>query len=267
MTLDAAALDDAAIQRAAAARFGKTFELHAELASTNDRAKELAASGAPEGTLVVALRQTGGRGRPGRAWASPPGGLYLSLVLRPDKGMLERASLALVAGLAAGEALDVAGRTATSLKWPNDVLLDGKKIGGLLAEVTRERNEAVVILGVGLNVDTPADAFPPEVRAIATSLRAAKGAPASLEAVLKHFLAHLEGHYESVRKGSGALLLSKAADRMTMLGSKVRVKLADRVVEGVASGLNATGALVVAVEGKPNEIIYAGDVEELRPVS
>ncbi|MEZ0230503.1 MAG: biotin--[acetyl-CoA-carboxylase] ligase, partial [Planctomycetota bacterium] len=166
-------LDAAAVERAAASRFGKKFELHPELPSTNDRARELAAQGAPEGTLVVALRQTGGRGRLGRSWASPVGGLYLSLVLRPDKGMLERASLALVAGLAASEALDAAGRTATSLKWPNDVLLDGKKIGGLLAEVTRERNEAVVVLGVGLNVDTPADAFPPEVRGIATSLRVA----------------------------------------------------------------------------------------------
>jgi BirA family biotin operon repressor/biotin-[acetyl-CoA-carboxylase] ligase len=178
--------------------------------------------------------------------------------------MLRRASLALVAGLAASEALDVVGRTATALKWPNDVLLDGKKIGGILAEVTRERGEAVVILGVGLNVDTPPDAFPPEVRSIATSLRAQKGTAFSLEDVLKQFLSHLEGHYESVRKGSGALLLSRAADRMSMLGSKVRVKLPDRTIVGTASGLNATGALVLEVEGGKREIVYAGDVEELR---
>lgn len=260
-------LDQAALARAAGARFGKRAELHAELASTNERARALAAEGAPEGTLVVALQQTGGRGRLGRTWASPAGGLYLSVVLRPDEGMLKRASLALVGGLAASEALDAVGRTATSLKWPNDVLLDGKKIGGVLAEVTRDRNENVLVLGVGLNVDTPAESFPPEVRAIATSLRVSKGKAFSLEDVLKHFLGHLEGHYESVRRGSGALLLSRAADRMSMLGSRVRVKLPERTIEGIASGLNATGALVLELEGGKREIVYAGDVEELRPAT
>ncbi len=258
-------LDQAALARAAAPVMGRKAELHADLPSTNDRARALAAGGAPEGTLVVALTQSGGRGRLGRAWSSPAGGLYLSLVLRPDESMLRRASIALVAGLAASEALDTVGRAATALKWPNDVLLDGKKIGGVLAEVTRERNEAVVILGVGLNVDTPPESFPPEVRSIATSLRASKGKSFSLEETLRHFLSHLEGHYTSIRKGSGALLLSRAADRMTMLGQRVRVKLAERTIEGVASGLNATGALVVELDRNQREIIYAGDVEELRP--
>jgi BirA family biotin operon repressor/biotin-[acetyl-CoA-carboxylase] ligase len=258
-------LDRAALERAAARVLGKSSELHEQLASTNDRARELAAKGSPEGTLVVALEQTGGKGRLGRTWASPRGGLYLSLVLRPDEGMLKRASVSLMAGLAASEALDLVGRTATALKWPNDILLDGKKIGGVLAEITRERNDTVVVLGVGLNVDTPAESFPKEVRSIATSLRASKGKSASLEETLRHFLAHFEGHYESVRKGGGALLLSRAADRMSMLGSRVRVKLADRAIEGKASGLNATGALVVELDSGGREIVYAGDVEELRP--
>jgi BirA family biotin operon repressor/biotin-[acetyl-CoA-carboxylase] ligase len=267
VSLDQVALDQAAVARAAAERraFGKRFELHEELPSTNDRARDLAKAGAPEGTLVIARRQSGGRGRLGRGWASPPGGLYLSLVLRPDEGMLKRAPISLVAGLAASEALDGAGRVATTLKWPNDVLLDGKKVAGILADLWREGTDPVLVLGVGLNVDTDPAQLPPEVRAIATSLRAKRGAPVSLEDALRLFLSHLEGHYESVRRGGGPLLLARAADRMAMLGTRVRVRLPDRLLEGTASGLNATGALVVALDDGKREVVYAGDVEEVRP--
>ena len=116
-------------------------------------------------------------------------------------------------------------------------------------------------------MDTPLEAFPQEVRGIATSLRVSKGKAFSLEETLRHFLSHLEGHYESVRKGGGALLLSRAADRMSMLGSRVRVKLPGGALEGTASGLNATGALVLELDGGRREIVYAGDVEELRSIA
>jgi BirA family biotin operon repressor/biotin-[acetyl-CoA-carboxylase] ligase len=261
-------LDRASIERAATActLLGKTFELHDELASTNDRARELAQAGAPEGALVIAKRQTQGRGRLGRIWTSPPGGLYLSLLLRPSDDMLKRAPISLLAALAASEALDAAGRVATAIKWPNDVLLQGKKIAGILAELTKEKGETTLVLGVGLNVDTdPAD-LKGELKAIATSLRAAKKAPVSLEETLRLFLGALEGHYLSVRRGGGALILARASDRMSMLGQRVRVRLPDRVLEGKASGLSATGALVLDLDSGEREVVYAGDVEEVRPV-
>ncbi len=223
-------------------------EQHERLGSTQERARELAQKGAPEGTLVVAREQTGGKGRLGRAWASPTGGLYLSLVLRPDEGMLKRASISLVAALAASEALDATARVSTSLKWPNDIVLHGKKLGGVLADLVREGKDSYLILGVGLNVNTARDAFPAEVRTLATSLAIEKSATFSTDEVLEHFVSHFEGHY----------------DRMTTLGSRVRVKVAGRTIEGKASGLNATGALVVELDDKKREILYAGDVEELR---
>lgn len=262
-------LDRAQVERAVEGRalLGTRFELHDELASTNDRGRELAHAGAPEGTLVVARRQTGGRGRLGRTWSSPEGGLYLSLVLRPTEEMLRRAPISLLTALAASEALDQVARVATTIKWPNDVQLSGKKVAGILSELTKEKGETSLVLGVGLNVDTDPATLPPELRAIATSLRAEKGAPVSLEEALRVFLGSLEGHYLSVRRGGGALILSRAADRMSMLGQRVRVRLPDKVLEGTASGLNATGALVLDLEGGKREIVYAGDVEEVRPVA
>jgi len=261
------ALDRAAVERAAAkcAFVGKTFELHDELGSTNDRARELAQAGAAEGTLVLAARQHFGRGRLGRAWSSPEGGLYLSIVLRPTDEILRRAPISLLSALAASEALDAAGRVATRIKWPNDVLLDGKKIGGVLADLFKERDAATLILGVGLNVDTDAASFAPDVAQIATSLRAHKGAAVSLEETLRLFLGIFEGHYQSVRRGGGALILARASDRMATLGQRVRVRLAERTLEGKAAGLSATGALVLELDGGQREVVYAGDVEEVRP--
>jgi BirA family biotin operon repressor/biotin-[acetyl-CoA-carboxylase] ligase len=181
--------------------------------------------------------------------------------------MLRRAPLTLLGGLAASEALDAVGRVATSLKWPNDVVLSRKKIAGVLAELTKERGESVLVLGVGMNVDTPLESFPDDVRKIATSLREEKRAPVSLEETLRLFLGLLEGHYKTVKDGGGALVLSRAADRMPMLGTRVRVKLPDRTLEGKATGLNATGALVLELDQNKREVVFAGDVEEVRPAT
>jgi BirA family biotin operon repressor/biotin-[acetyl-CoA-carboxylase] ligase len=263
VSLDRAALQ-AALQRRAF--IGKSLELHESIGSTNDRAKQLGAEGAAEGTVVLAEEQTGGRGRLGRAWSSPRGGLYCSILLRPDDALLKRAPITLVAGLAASEALDAAARVATSLKWPNDVLLDGKKIGGVLGELTKVKGGNVLVLGVGLNIDILPGAWNPEVRAIATSILAAKGRAPAIEEVFRHYVEHLEAHYDHLRKGGGPLLLSKAADRMPLLRGRVRVKVEGKTLEGQASGLNATGALVISLDDGKREIVYAGEVEEVRPV-
>jgi BirA family biotin operon repressor/biotin-[acetyl-CoA-carboxylase] ligase len=260
-------LDHAALQAALQGRafIGKSLEVHESIGSTNDLARELGLRGAPEGTVVLAQEQTGGRGRHGRVWSSPRGGLYCSIVLRPDDALLRRAPITLVGGLAASEALDVAARVATTLKWPNDVFLEGKKVGGILGELTTHAGGNVLVLGVGLNVDILPGAWPPEVRALATSILAAKGRAPAIEEVFRHYVEHLEAHYDHLRKGGGPLLLSKAADRMPLLGGRVRVKLEDRTLEGQASGLNATGALVIALDDGKREVVYAGEVEEVRP--
>jgi len=136
--------------------------------STNARAQRLAAVGAPHGTLVTTDAQVAGHGRQGRAWSAPPGGLACSLVLRDPPRLLPMLAALAVAEVA--EALDAAGREA-AIKWPNDVLLEGRKVAGILAEGRPQ--EGWVVLGIGINVAVAPDALPPDVRALATTLGAA----------------------------------------------------------------------------------------------
>jgi BirA family biotin operon repressor/biotin-[acetyl-CoA-carboxylase] ligase len=262
-------LDDAGLQRAVSGRTllgaeGTSLELHPTLDSTNARAKELAREGAAEGSLVVAGEQSSGRGRLGRAWASPPGGLYLSLILRPEEVMLRRLPVTLLAGLAACEAIEATTHELeATLKWPNDVHVGGKKVAGILGELERVGDQHLLVLGVGINVATDPQALPEELRDAATSL-AAHAEPPALETVLSEFLARFEQHYLSVRSGGGAHILASASHRMPLLGKPVRVRMPDRELTGTASGLNATGALVVEVSEGQREVVVAGEVEEVR---
>ena len=145
------------------------------LDSTNDLAKELAVQGAPEGTVVVAEAQTGGRGRLGREWDSPPGvGLYVSLVLRPMLPPMELPQITLTTAVAVVRAVRRVAGVAPGIKWPNDLLLNGKKLGGILTEMETESDRIRhVVVGLGLNVNNPG--FPPELAATATSLTLTAG--------------------------------------------------------------------------------------------
>jgi len=143
-----------------------------EVGSTQDEAIRLGQQGAPAGTLVIAGRQTLGRGRQGRSWHSPPGGLYLSVLLRPEAPAHRWPSLAVVAGLAAAQALLRCGVTGVRIKWPNDLVLRERKLAGLLAESSA--SEGFCVVGLGLNVDL-GEELPPELREIAIDL--ARGAP------------------------------------------------------------------------------------------
>ena len=162
------------------------------LDSTNDLAKELAAQGAPEGTVVVAETQTGGRGRLGREWNSPPGvGLYVSLVLRPMLPPMELPQITLTTAVAVVRAVRRVTGVAPGIKWPNDLLLNGKKLGGILTEMETESDRIRhVVVGLGLNVNNPA--FPPELAATATSLALATGRAFSRVQLLQAWLEEFE---------------------------------------------------------------------------
>jgi BirA family biotin operon repressor/biotin-[acetyl-CoA-carboxylase] ligase len=210
-----------------------------ETTSTNDRARALAAAGAPHGALVTAGAQTAGRGRQGRTWAAPPGkALLLSLLLRAYDPLLPlRAGLA-VADLAGGVAL---------VKWPNDVLLGERKLAGVLVEARPQEGWAV--LGMGVNVAVDLDELPPEVRARAATLGRPPGA---LETTLEELLAALERR-----------LAEPQADSLTAL--RERDALRDRPVSwaggrGTGAGIDDTGALLVRLADGTVQTLEAGEV-------
>ena len=169
--------------------FGSPCRRLAETESTNDVARDWALAGAPEGAVVVADKQTRGRGRRARLWDSPSGvGLYASFILRPDWPAADAAQLAILGGLAAFHALELAGVQNLRIKWPNDILAGGRKICGVLVEprVGAERIEFAVV-GIGINVGHTRRDFPPELRPFATSCRL-EGAAISVDALLANLV-------------------------------------------------------------------------------
>ena len=233
---------------ALAARWGlPAVHLYRRAGSTNDVARALAESGAPAGTLVIAEEQSAGRGRGGRAWASPPGlGVWMTMVLRPD-ALPAPGLLPLLVGLAAAEALDPFVRPArVALKWPNDLQLAGRKLAGVLCEGSWDASgsPAFVVAGIGVNVlHAPAD-FPPELEPTATSVRIAAGwTPSRAEVAGAVAAALLRRAAHPPAELSGALL-EALRERDALLGRPVRVTGPDAVT-GTALGITPAGALLV----------------------
>ena len=186
-----------------------------EATSTNDVLRKLAEQGAAEGTAVVALTQTHGRGRQHRPWHSPPGlGLYLSVLLRPPWPASESGALALLAGVAVAAALKQLGVPGVALKWPNDVLVGGKKICGVLVEpVLKGDHIEFAVVGIGVNVRHGAEDFPPELRNTATSCLLA-GADCTLQQARTAVLVALDEHYRlALRDGPDSLYVSWTSDK------------------------------------------------------
>ena len=226
---------------------GFEIRTYASLGSTNDEARRLAREGAAEGTVVTALEQTAGRGRHGRGWASPPGNLYLSLLLRPGLPPGRLGELAFLAGLAVAEtaaALLPAGRAVT-LKWPNDVLVDGAKTAGILIE---QEGEAA-ILGIGLNLaHCPADTPYP-----ATALAAA-GAEADVAAARARLLERLAAALSCWRGEGFAAIRAAWLARAHPLGAALSVRLPEGVIAGRFAGLDPAGALLIETANGPRRI-------------
>lgn len=239
--------------------FGRRMEYQAVLGSTQDLARELARAGAPEGTVVLAGRQTAGRGRLGRSFISPQGGLYFTVILRPA---LKSASggqlLPIIAALAVARGLEQVAGLKTALKWPNDVLVGGRKVCGILAE-SELAGQAVnyVLLGIGVNVNADMSAYP-EIAAIATSAAAEVGRQISREALAAAILNELEELYLAAQAGKRAHDEWRA--RLVTLGRQVRVTCGQTVEEGLAEDVDADGSLILRRPDGSRVTIAAGDV-------
>jgi BirA family biotin operon repressor/biotin-[acetyl-CoA-carboxylase] ligase len=250
-------------------RLGRVHEHHASLGSSNDRAIAWLAEGAPDGALVTADAQTAGRGRLGRRWSSPPGrDLYASVIVRPGLAPtgFGAVSLAVAVGLREGLlALFGARLSGTlALKWPNDLLLDGRKLAGILCESRWRGREVELVIGFGINVHRERDEFEPELRARATSLalqlepEQRRGRAAILAAVL----AQLELELERFFAGGFAAIRSRYEPHCLVLGETIEVaEPSGRRFMAIAEGLDDDGALRVRPrEGGPSVRVESADV-------
>ena len=246
---------------------GRRLHLHASLPSTNAEASRLADEGASHGEVVIAEQQTAGRGRRGRSWVGTEGkSLLLSVVLRPQLPPQRAPELTLVAAIAVCEAARELGVPDATIKWPNDVEVHGQKIAGLLLELKAEADRVHhVVLGVGVNVNQVEADLPEELRKTATSLREVRGEPLSRGLFCARLLGRLEdwlGMHEALGLGP---VIERWRQLSGTLGRRVRVELGDgSKVEGEATDLDETGALLVRMVNGAVHRIVAGDVEHLR---
>ena len=233
--------------------------------STNIVANRLAREGATEGTLIVANAQTSGRGRLGRSWVSPPGsGLYLSIILRPGCHPDWLPRLTLTAGVAVASAIREIGMRP-QLKWPNDILIADRKVGGILTEAVFDKKRIdFAILGIGINVNTERDELPISVRRLATSLGLSLGKPVSRIHFLQTLLRQLEQWYESFCAGAFETILETWCEFDTTLGRVVEVFLPETRLVGVAETLESDGTLLVRDKRGCLHSIIAGDVVHCR---
>jgi len=243
---------------------GRELHYFDETDSTNRVAAELARDGAPHGAAVIAEGQTAGRGRLGRSFFSPPyQNLYLSLVLRPALSLAEAPAwiLASAVGVADAVAESLGREDGVEIKWPNDVLIDGRKTSGILMELGAEATRvAWMVLGIGINLNADPDGFPEEFRARATSLAAARGGPVDRPAFTRALLGHLEGVLDLCAEQGFRGIIPRFESRFRMRGRTATLHEVDGAEHaGVVLGIDPDGALRLEVAGRERRFL-AGDV-------
>lgn len=244
--------------------FGKPLHFFPSIDSTNTYAARLAREGAAEGCAVIADEQTGGKGRLGRSWVSPPGvNLYMSLILRPAVSTATVPQVGLLAAVAVADAIEDVCPLIPAIKWPNDILIDGKKVCGILAEMQTEAGLLkAVVLGIGVNVNAPLSAFPEELRDKASSLFLLGGREIDRSAFTAAVLTHLEKLYILwLEEGFPALRPLWERRATGLLGKVITVAAAEGTITGTVQGLDSDGALLLGDEGSETlRRVLAGDV-------
>lgn len=234
------------------------------LDSTNTKAAEEGKNGAPEGTVIVAKSQVSGEGRLHRKWQSPEGGLWFSMVLRPRMEPILVPQLTLLSGVTVIQALhDLYSISDMGIKWPNDILVGGKKVCGILSEAKLTSNGMVdyVVMGIGININLTADQFGPQVQQIATSMRIVSGKERDLNDVLETILARFSENYEEWCAGETKKIISLWEKYNMTIGQTITVKDDEAVLcVGKAVGIDEMGALFVESESGTIEKFNFGEI-------
>jgi BirA family biotin operon repressor/biotin-[acetyl-CoA-carboxylase] ligase len=245
--------------------FGKRVYHFFKTDSTNRVAMELGYAGEPEGAVILAEEQTAGRGRSGRSWHSERGaGLYVTLLLRPRLSPVQAPLLTMLAGLSAHSAIQAQTGLSAELKWPNDILMDGRKVGGILTEMHAEPTQVrFVIVGIGIN--TNQEKFPGDIASVTTSLRKESGRTHSRLELLVRLLNEFESDYNRFLR-EGARYVVDRFERVSSFanGKRVRVETGFETYFGTTVGLTSDGLLQVKREEGPVTMVIAGDVTEAR---
>jgi len=243
-------------------RIGRQIISFREADSTNEIAFKLAEEGAPEGTVVLAESQRRGKGRMGRRWESPSGvNLYCSIILRPPILPLQAVQMTFLSVVAVARAIEETTRLVPTIKWPNDVLLSGHKVAGLLNEMGAETEKVnFIILGIGVNINMEESQFPADLRYPATSLRKEAGVTVDRKEFTRALIRSLDSLYGAFLAGDYGVVRDEWLARCAMIGQRVHVSYRDSVVAGVAAGIDDYGALLLTLDDGRVERVLAGDV-------
>ena len=245
---------------------GHKLYYYPETGSTNDEAYRLGIAGAEEGTVVIAERQTKGKGRLTRSWYSPAGSnIYTSLILCPHLPPAEAPQISLVAGVAVAELLEQYCPGKVELKWPNDVLIAGKKVCGILAQMKMSGSAVdFVVLGIGINVNIGADHFPEDIRKIATSLAVSTGREIYRPELIISLYENLAKWYKKLLQNGFASIKERWLSLAPMIGQNVQVMFLDKAVSGKALDLDDDGSLIILTVENEKLKISAGDATILK---
>jgi len=252
----------AAIERGTPGTIGWRIHYFVEVGSTQKVAAEMVEAGAVPGTVIIAERQTAGRGRLGRSWHSPPGlNLYATIILQPRRSIAEVPQLSLVAGVAAADALATVAPGMVALKWPNDIWLKGRKTGGIIAEAVTDAGQRLVwvLLGIGLNLNLAVYDLPEGLRDKATSVRIVTGRRCDRIALAAELFSRLNSRYTDAEAHGFGVMHRDYERYFALTGRSVTVSDGTNKVSGRVSGVDAGGALMLETEGGL-ERITAGEV-------
>ena len=240
---------------------GQSIQYFSSVESTQVKAHALAKEGAPEGTVVIADHQSGGKGRLGRTWHSPEGtGIWMSILLRPKLELHRCPQLTLLAAVASVEAIRELTDLPVMIKWPNDILLHGKKICGILTELNAEADCInYLIMGIGMNVNTPS--FPGELQDIATSLAIEKKQNVTRVPLIRRLLEKLEELYVLYLEDGFGPIKSRWESYALSIGKQVTIRRMHSTMSGLALGIDDQGVLLVQDENGQVEKVYSADIE------
>lgn len=246
----------------ATARLGTKFHYFSEISSTNTHARALAENGAGEGEIVIAETQNAGRGRLGRRWSSPPyANLYFSLILKPKLLPAHAPQVTLMAAVALADTVAAFIPGLPTIKWPNDIMLDGKKLAGILTELSCDAERVnYAILGIGVNLNYPREMMPDEIRERATSVFESTQKTVSRESFLKGLIQALDRCYGELELSGFSAIAARWEARFGLRGRRVRVESLDQTLTGRAKGIDRDGALLLEDDSGALQRIVAGDV-------